>query len=846
MAGTAGPPIEGGVFTDRYHILEVIGRGGAAVVYRARDLKHDRDVAVKTLHRELTHSMSADRFAAEIGIAAKLTHPNILPLYDSGDCDGCFYYVAPFIEGETLRARLERDGRIPVREAVAIARAAASALGCAHAHGVVHRDIKPENILLLDGQPLVADFGIARVLNRAIDARMTATGLVVGTPAYMSPEQAAGEEVDHRSDIFSLGCILYEMIAGEPPFQGATPQAVMASRFTRDAPEIRGRTTVPDLLADVVAATLARSPDDRIQSAAELQALLESIEPETATVSSTLFGRTRRLPAFRRRARIRRLSVAAVLAAVAGAGWLGRDSLPWRASPEGAARIQTLAVLPLENLSGDIQQEFLADGLTDALITDLARLQNVNVISRTSVMQYKMMRKPLREIARELNADMIVEGAFSRDGDRILITAALIRGHDEQSLWRDSYTGSVGELFALHRQVGTAVAREIGARITAAGAPLTVKPESQEHYLRGASFATQWRLEEALASFQRAVEIDPVNASAYAALARAHYFRSMFGEVAPREAFSQMRRAAAAALQQDPELGEAYGLMALVNTHFDYDWVGAEENFRRALQYSPSNAQVHHDYAHFLLAMGRGPESVEASRRAVQLDPANPMLTSCLGWHSLFDDRFDDALHHAAAAQMMMPSFWGQVVQGWARIGLEDGEAAIESMRQAVFLAPDLAFVRAALAHAVARHGDAGEARDLLAQLLAEAAQGYVSAYDIALVHAGLGENDAAFEWLAKAIAERSVFVVHLAWDARLEPLRDDRRFTELVERLGIPAATPPPGLGPGIVASYRSSSQPTPPARRRLVTNPTHMSARALAVEPVGRVRRIPPEWMS
>jgi eukaryotic-like serine/threonine-protein kinase len=798
----AGMPLDGGIFAERYEILEAVGRGGAAVVYRARDLKHDRDVAVKVLHPELTHSMSADRFAAEIGIAAKLTHPNILALYDSGDSDGCFYYVTPFIQGETLRDRLEREGKLPVREAVAIARAAASALECAHCRGIVHRDIKPENILLLGGQPLVADFGIARVLDRSVDdARLTATGLIVGTPAYMSPEQAAGESsVDHRSDIFSLGCILYEMITGEPPFQGATPRAVIASRFTGEAPEIRGRSTVPHLLADVVASTLARSPDDRIQTAAELHALLDAIEPETATVSTTLFGRTRRLPAFRRRARTRRLAVASVLVVVAAGAWLGRDVLPWRATAGAAPRVQTLAVLPLANHSGDVQQEFVADGLTDLIITDLSRLQDINVISRTSVMQYKMMRKTIREIARELNADMIVEGAITREGDRVLITAALIRGRDEHSLWRESYSGHADEILMLQRQVGTAVAREIGVRITASGTPLTVKPESQEHYLRGASFAAQWRLEEAMASFQRAVEIDPVNAPAYAALARVHYFRSMFGEVAPLEAFSQMRRAAAAALQQDPRLGEAHGLMALVNTHFDYDWAGAEEHFARALQYSPSNAQVHHDYAHFLLAMGRGPESVEASRRAVQLDPANPMLTSCLGWHSLFDGRFDEALRHAAAAQMMMPSFWGQVVQGWAQTGMGDGDAAIESMREARFLAPELAFVRAALAHALARNGDIDEARALLAELLAEAGQAYVSAYDIALVYAGIGEPDDAFEWLAKAIAERSMFVVHLTWDARLEPLRDDRRFAELVARLGIPAAGPP-ARGPGIVA---------------------------------------------
>jgi eukaryotic-like serine/threonine-protein kinase len=779
----------GGLFADRYRIIEAVGRGGTAVVYRARDLKHDRDVALKVLHPELTHSMSVDRFVREIGIAAKLTHPNILPLYDSGDADGFFYYVMPFIEGESLRRRLERDGPLPVRDAVAIGRAAAAALDCAHCRGIVHRDIKPENILLVGDLPLVADFGIARVLEPGSDARMTATGMIVGTPAYMSPEQAGGDPVDHRSDLFSLGCVLYEMLAGEPPYQGRTPHAAIASRLTQEAPDVRKtRAGVPELLADVVAATLTRSPDDRVQTAAELRDLLDAVEPEAATLSGPLLGRTRRTSAFRRRALRRRLVLAGGAIAVAAAGWIGAQVLTGGSTLGRGQRIQTLAVLPLVNLSGDVQQEYVADGLTDALINDLSRLRGVNVISRTSVMQYKLMSKPIREIARELNADVIVEGAITRDGDRILITAGLVRGRDEHSLWRESYTGRVDELFTLQRQVGTAVAREIGARITPAAAQLVVKPESQEHYLRGSYYAAQWRLDEALVALQRAVEVDPVNASAYAALARVHYFRSMFGEVAPLEAFSQMRRAAAAALAQDPELGEAYGLLALVNTHFDYDWAAAEENFIRALSFSPSNAQVHHDYAHFLLAMGRGAESVAASARAVQLDPANPMLTSCLGWHSLFDHRFGESLHHAAAAQQMMPSFWGQIVQGWALAGMGEAGDAVESMRDAVSLAPELAFARAALGHALARDGETDEARQLLEELLAEARQGYVSAYDIALVYAGLGDRQEAFEWLAKAIAERSTFVVHLAWDARLEPLRDDQRFADLVQRLGIPA----------------------------------------------------------
>jgi eukaryotic-like serine/threonine-protein kinase len=779
----------GTIFAERYEILQAAGRGATAVVYRARDLKHDRFVALKVLHPELTQSISADRFAREIGIAAKLTHPNILALYDSGDSHGCFYYVTPFIEGESLREKLQREERLGVRDVVGVGRGVAAALAHAHERGIVHRDIKPENILLVGGQPLVADFGIARVLEPGGDARMTSTGMIVGTPAYMSPEQAAGEDsVDHRADLYSLGCVLYEMLAGGPPFSGATLAAVIASRFTQEPPDLReARADAPDLLADVVSGLLAPALEDRVQSAEELHRLLDAVELDATVLTRSTVGRPRRLTKFQRRQRSRRVvAAAAVIVVAAVGGWFTRNS-------SDGHRIQNLAVLPLMNLSGDVQQEFVADGLTEGLITDLMRLRDVTVISRTSVMQYKLMRKPAPEVARELNVDAVVEASFTRQGSDLIITAGLVSGRDGRTLWRDIYRGPADSIFALQRRVSAAVAREIGARLAIGADQPVVKSESVDQYLRGASFAAQWRLEEAQAAFQRAVEIDPVNAQAYAALARTHYFRAQFGEVAPQEAFSQMRRTAAAAIERDRELGEAYGLMALVNTHFDYDWTGAEDNFIRALQLSPSNAQVHHDYAHFLLAMGRGPESVESSRRAVQLDPTNSMLISCLGWHSLFNHQFNESLRHAGEAQRLMPSFWAQVIQGWAYTGMGNGDAAVESLRDAVDLDPDLAFTRAALAHALARRGELGEARELLRRLLSESRQGYVSAYDIALVYAGLGDNDNAFEWIAKAIAERSSFVVHLTWDSRLDSLRSDRRFSELVERLGLPAATQRP-----------------------------------------------------
>jgi serine/threonine-protein kinase len=785
----------GSVIADRYEVRGEIGSGGAAVVFRAYDRKHGRDVALKVLRDELVESMSAERFAREITIAARLTHPHILPLYDSGEHAGHCYYVTPFIEGESLRDRLDRDGALPLRVVVDLTRGMAAALDCAHAAGVVHRDIKPENILLVRGQPLVADFGIARGVEAERSARLTATGISVGTPAYMSPEQALGEaDVDARSDLYSLGCVLFEMLTGKPPFAGPTLQAIIVSRFTGETPDVRDlRDRVPGTLAGVVSALMAREPADRMPSAAALIEALDAVDldPDAlGTFEGSAFARgARRL---RRQVRRHRsiAAVGTVTALLAAATMLYVAS--GRALAEGGVR--TLAVLPVTYLLGDVQKEYVADGFTESLINDLSNLRSVNVISRTSMMQYKQVRKPLAEIAREYRADVILESSLQREGERIRVNARLVRGSDEQNLWTQTYYGEEGKLLDLQRELGVAVAKEIGARFGYRADSRTIKPESEQAWSRGSSFASQWRLEEAIEEFQRAVGIDPGNAAAYAGIARAYYFRAFYGEMAALEAFRQIRSAALAAIKVDTTLGEAYGLLALVNTHFDYDWAAAEQNFERALALSPSNAQVHHDYAHFLLAMGRQEESIRSTQRSVELDPANAMLTACMGWHSLFDDRFEQALQYAADAQRLMPSFWSKVVEGWAYMAQGRHADAVESMRDARDLRPELPFVAAGLAQALARNGEQRESRGLLGELLAREELGYVSAYDVALVYAALGENDRALEWLGNAQADRSVFLVHLRWDARVGLLREDPRFPQMVQRMGLPVGGSTPG----------------------------------------------------
>jgi eukaryotic-like serine/threonine-protein kinase len=803
MPGHGGDPPA--VLADRYEIGRCIGRGGMATVYRAHDRKHGRAVAVKFLDPELAQSIGADRFLREIDIAARLTHPHILPLHDSGEADGLLFYVMPYVEGESLRERLDRERQLPLEEAVRIACETASALEHAHRAGILHRDIKPENILLADGHAIVADFGIARGLDRGATERLTSTGLVVGTPAYMSPEQAGADPVlDARSDLYGLACVLYEMLAGEPPFTGPTAHAIIAKRLAGPPPRIRTvRASVPEALEDVLLRALDPVPADRYASVAAFRQALAGCARDEP----------RRRPRRRRSLRVAALGAPLVAVAAVSGVWMLRAPAPTALTPT------TLAILPLANLTPDPEHAYLAEGLTDALIGDLTGVRGVRVISRSSVMRFAsagmggmggmmsegraedmdaadaearpaagMSRPPalsVAEIARELDADRIVQGSLSRAGDSVTVSISLLRSDPVQTVWTGRYVRHVRELFALQRDVVGGIIGALGdpgrEREVLATATRVYVPAAHESYLRGAYFQAHWRLPQAIAAFERAVELDPTHAPAFAGLARAHYFLAFFGDIAPGIALGTMRRAANAALAQDSLLAEAHAQLALVKMIQDWDWDGAEAHFSRALEISPNSAQIRHDYAHFLLGQGRRRESLEETQRALSLDPMNPMLTSCVGWHSLFDGHHDEAIRFASGAHEMMPDHWAQVVLGWGLLGEERPDAALAAFREAARL-NDGAFALAALGHALGVTGHAAEALAVLAELLERAEHQYVSPYDVATVYAGLGDADAAFRWLRRAAEERSMFVVHVGWDSRLTPVRNDQRFAALLE----------------------------------------------------------------
>jgi serine/threonine-protein kinase len=757
-----------------------------ATVYLAHDLKHGRQVALKVLRPELAAALGPERFLREIQLTARLQHPHILPLFDSGETAEQLWYVMPYVEGESLRQRLTREKPLAVEDALRIARDVGSALDYAHDHGIVHRDVKPENILLERGEAIVADFGIAHAVSAAGGGRLTETGLVLGTPAYMSPEQAMGDEVDARSDVYSLGCVLYEMLTGEPPYTGQTPQAIIAKRFGEPVPHVRTlRDNVPVAIEAAVTKAMAKLALDRFVTArAFVDAFTVPSQPTVASAPS----RGWRAP------RTRAAAIGLLLLITLASVWAGRQA--WFTRPAGTTRIQSLAVLPLDNLSGDAQQDYFADGMTDALIGDLSSVSTLRVISRRSVMQYKSVHKPLAEIAKALRVDAIVEGTVVRAGDQVRITAQLLDASTDRHLWAGSYQRNLGDVLALQNGVARLIADEVARRLAPRAkshfqADRAVDPKAHEDYLMGRYFwnaRTDEGFGKAIGYFQRAVERDSTYARAYAAIAAYYNALPFYVRIAPAEAFPKAKAAALRALAIDDSLPEAHGALAFVLAYYEWDWTAAEREFQRALALNPSDAAVHHSYSRYLASTGRGEEAMTELRRAQELDPLSLALKANEGMVLYFGGRYDEAI---ARLRTTLELDSTHAVAHWGLgMALEQklmyAEAAVEIRKAMEAGGTDPLFI-ASLGHVYAMQGKRQEVRRLLDQLDEESKRSYVSPYHAAVLHAGLGEKDKAFEDLDRAARERSTMLVYLKADPRLELLRSDPRFEELLRRVHFP-----------------------------------------------------------
>jgi len=714
-----------------------------ATVYLADDLKHHRKVAIKVLRPELGSLLGPDRFTREIRIAAGLNHPHVVALYDSGEADGLLFYVMPYVRGESLRQKLARQGPLSIDEAIGIARHVAAALDHAHAQGLIHRDIKPENVLIHEGEAMVTDFGIALVADAAPGERLTATGLMIGTPAYMSPEQAAGEHaLDARSDVYSLGCVLYELLVGEPPYTGASAQMVIAKRFTDPVPRVRRlRPTVPTAVEDALLKALARVPADRFASAG---AFAEAL---------TALAARERPPA-------------------------------------------SVAVLPFLNLSPDPENEYFADGVTEDVIAQLSKIRALKVTSRASAMAFKKREQSLRQISDTLQVATVLDGSVRRAADRVRIVAQLIDPDSDQQVWTETYDRKLTDIFAIQSDVALQIAAALKAQLspeehTRIRKEPTSDIEAYQQYLLARHCVVRWTregFEQALKHLEQALARDPNYALAYATIAYVYtdIGVGVAGTLPPEEAFRRAKAAVGRALEIDSGLAEARAVLGHLKYACDYDWAGAEEELRRAIELNPNSGDAYDIYGLMLSALERYDEALEMQRRAHELDPLAHRMDIATTF--LRAGRYDEALTAVTQIVEVDPHVaLAHATLGWARLLSGRSEQGIASLQHAVSLSPDSTLYLAQLGQAYAGVGQTAKAREVLHQLEEMAKERYVSPYHMAYVHTGLGEQERAMDWLERAYEERAGAVFGVKGSFLFTTLRSHPRFKALLRKMNLP-----------------------------------------------------------
>src|SRR5437867_2777671 len=750
-----------------------------ATVYLAQDRKHHRQVAIKVLKPELAAALGPERFLREIDTAARLTHPHILPLHDSGEAAGLLYYVMPYVEGETLRDRLEREGQLPLEEAVRITREAASALSYAHSHDVVHRDIKPENILLSGGEAVVADFGVARAITAAARGKLTETGIAIGTPGYMSPEQgAASARVDERSDIYSLACVLYEMLAGEPPFTGPSAESIVRQHLTAAPPRVSAmRAAVPPAIEEAIVRALAKTPADRFATAAEFADAL-------AAPAQRGTGR-----------RTSRLAVGAGLAAtlLAAAAGLFVLSRPHGTPALAGGTGQSIAVLPFVNVSGAPQEEYLSDGISEELINALSKLPQLQVVARPSSFAFKGKNEDVRQIGQALQVATVLGGSVRRAANRLRVTAQLTDARNGYNLWSETYDREMGDVFAVEDEISRAIMTALQVRLVS-GDSLTLsrRPtrdvEAYELYLKGRYFYNEGGLapvQQALAYFQQALAHDSKYALAYAGLADAYQSLTASTYLGPREGMPKARAAVLKALALEPTLADAHASLGDQLCVYDWDASAAEREFRRAIELNPSLANAHYFYSHCLAAHGRLDEALAEAGRAHELDPLNPEVATGLPWALYAARRYDEAIAGQQKSLDLEPGFaQAHMLLALSLAGKGSYAEALAEARKMAALAGDAPNFVGILGYVAGRAGERAEAQPILTAL--ERRPPGNRAFAIALVHLGLGNNDQALRWLQTAYQERSEWLVFFTPAPLFDLLRPDPRFSALMRKIGV------------------------------------------------------------
>jgi serine/threonine protein kinase/tetratricopeptide (TPR) repeat protein len=785
--------IEGTI--SHFRVLEKLGAGGMGVVYKAVDVRLDRPVALKFLPDNMTQDpLALERFRREARAASALNHPGICTIYDIGEQDGRAFIAMEFIEGETLRSRI-RGKSLPLEEMLKLGIQIADALDAAHAEGIIHRDIKPANIFVTKrGQAKVLDFGLAKLVPKGIaradkdfDGKLqdstSIVGIISGTPSYMSPEQVRGDNLDPRTDIFSLGLLLYEMATGRQAFGGGTGGAIIEAVLTRSPVPARSlNPDIPPLLEEIIAKALHKDRDHRHQHAADIRTELQRLERGTDSgrrvagkdTESVLISTTSRLHSTRN--------------STAQTGALRRERV--------SKIIDSLAVLPFENASRDPEHEYLSDGIAGSLINILATVPKLRVMAQSTVFRYKGRGIDPQALGCELNVRAVLTGRIIQSGGSLRIATELVDVATGSQLWGAQYDRKPGDIFAIQDEISNEISDKLRLKLTREEKKRLTKRQTDDAeayrlYLKGRHHWNRWTEDgfyKAIEYFQQAVEKDPGYALAYTGLADSRVLLGWNGYLPPKDAFPKGKMAAMGALRLDPDLGEAHTPLAAVLWLHDWQWREAEMEFKRSLALNPAYPTANHWYAEYLMTMGRHVEAIARMKNSQELDPLSLIISVAIGWSFYMARRYDDAIEQLRRTVELDPNYpvthWilGLLFRKMGRY-----ELAIAEGEKGVNLAGGSSLTRAALAQTFATAGRRTKAIHILDDLTKLTKQKYVAPYFFAGIHIGLGERDRAIECLEKSYEEHSHWLIYLHLDPSMDSLRSDPRFQDLLRRVGLP-----------------------------------------------------------
>jgi serine/threonine protein kinase/tetratricopeptide (TPR) repeat protein len=790
----------GGTFVGRYQVTEELGKGGMGRVYKAFDNEVGEYVALKVLRPEISADESiVERFRNELKLARRISHRNICRMFDIGRAQETTYIAMEFVSGEDLKTLLRRVGQLPARRTVAIAVQVCEGLAEAHRLGVVHRDLKPQNIMVdREGNARIMDFGIARSLS---GKGVTEAGVILGTPDYMSPEQLEGKEADQRSDIYAFGAVLFEMVTGEPPFEGETPLVVATKHKTEKPRDPRGlNPQMPEALGRFILRCLEKAKETRYQSAEEALADLRAIEKTLPKSRGTTAAVTKAYPTGLKK-RWPLIAAGAAVLVLAAIGYLLVGRKGGGPSPGGVSGAATssytssLAVLPFEDLSPLQDQSVLSIGITDDLITKLSSIGQLKVISRQSVMRYRGESKDIREIGKELGVENILEGSIQRENENLRVNVKLTRVADRSNLWGETFDRKVESIFSVQDEISRAVVNALRIELVAGQDYMLVKrytqdPDAYNFYLQGRvewNKRTEASLKRSIELYQEAIAKDPNFALAYAGIADAYSFLGRLSLAPPTEVFPKAKEAAEKALEIDDALAEGYVALALIKYNYEWNWFDAEIDFNWAIGLNPNYATAYQYYGSLLASVGRFDEAMGKFEKARELDPQSLPIKASVATLYYYMRDYDSAVDLWREIKKTSASIpWVPFNLGLAYLEKDELKKALKEFENAEELpgGTNYGIYGKALVYAAGGKRDRAEAE--MQTLLERSKTGYVPYYNLAVISTAMGNKDKAFEYLAMSYAAKDAEELYLKSDPLLDPLRDDPRFDDWLEKMSL------------------------------------------------------------